>query len=117
MRWSVDEDTLPESLPGLMRDRRRYGDEDVRTAVFQAYRVQYDVVSEHNGHVFDPESPLAYFEDSLTVPRTRASAFDSDVVFDDNTVDGLTRHNSSDIVIGWSRDQVSTCTKFGSFVE
>lgn len=104
--WSVDEDSLPELLPDLMRNAQ-YSEEDINKALFWAYKIQYDVISEHNGHVFDTESPLSYFSDNLIIPKIRASEINSDVIFDDNTVSGLTNLKNNKIVIKWSQDQVS----------
>lgn len=106
VEWSVDEDSLPEVLPSLMRNAY-YSDEEIKKALFWAYKIQYDVISEHNGHVYDTKSPLNYFSDGLILPKTRASAINSDLIFDDNIVSGLTNFKSNKIVIKWSQDQVS----------
>jgi len=106
--WFVDENSLPESLPELMRyTDDYYADEHVEKAVFWAYKIQYDVISEHNGHVYDAESPLDYFVDSLTLPKTRASSVSSDIVFENNTVGGLTNYETNKHVVRWSQDLVS----------
>lgn len=102
----MDEDSLPELLPDLMRNAH-YNEEEIKKALFWAYKIQYDVISEHNGHVFDTKSPLSYFSDDLIIPKTRASAINSDVIFNDNTISGLTNLKKNKIVIKWSQDQVS----------
>lgn len=104
--WSVDESSLPELLPDLMRNAH-YSDEEIKKAIFWAYKIQYDVISEHNGHVYDTALPLSYFSDDLTLPKTRASAINSDVIFNGNTVSGLTNFKSNKIIIKWSQDQVN----------
>lgn len=102
----MDDNTLPESLPDLMRNEY-YNDEEIKKAVFWAYKFQYDVISEHNGHVFDAESPLGYFKDDLILPKTKVSSTNSDVVFLNNTISGFTNFKSNKIIIKWSQDQVS----------
>lgn len=105
VHWSIDSNTVPESLPDLMRNKY-YSSEEIQKAVFWAYKIQYDVISEHNGHVYDAESPLAYFNDILILPKTRASSINSNTIFENNTVSGLTNFKTN-IVIRWSQDQVS----------
>lgn len=105
----MDEDTLPESLPGIMRGNQQvyFSDNDIEKAVFWAYKVQNDVVSEHNGHVFDTEPPLSHFENWLILPKIRVSSTDSDVVFENNTITGLADHKNNEVVIKWSQNQAS----------
>lgn len=105
VNWSEDEDTVPESLPKLMRNGY-YTNEDIQKAVFWTYKIQNDVISEHNGHVFDAESPLGYFDDHLILPKTRVSSIDSDVVFENNTISGLANFKSNKVIIKWSQDRV-----------
>lgn len=102
----MDDKTIPESLPDLMRNEN-YNDYEIQKSVFWAYKFQYDVISEHNGHVFDPELPLDYFKDDLILPKTRVSSISSDVVFSNNTLSGLTNFKSNKIIIKWSQDRVS----------
>lgn len=101
----MDDNTLPESLPDVMRDA--YNDEEIQNALYWAYKFQYDVISEHNGHVYDAESPLGYLKDDLILPKTRVSSIKSDVVFSNNTIKGLTNFKSNEIIIKWSQDRVS----------
>jgi len=106
VNWTVDDNTLPESLPYLMRTKY-YGNDEIQNAVFWAYKIQYDVISEHVGHVYDAESPLGYFNDVLILPKIRASLINSNIVFENNTVSGLMDFKSNNIVIKWSEDRVS----------
>ncbi|XP_050442959.1 uncharacterized protein LOC126847034 [Adelges cooleyi] len=101
---SVDENTLPEALPELMRNR--YDDEQIRKAVTEALENQYKVVSEYNGRVYDPASPYGYFRDEVAVPNTRASSPESDMIFEANTVKGLSNHRNRTIAVRWAEDQV-----------
>lgn len=104
----MDEDSIPESLPELMRYTDGYNtDEHVEKAVFWAFKIQYDVISKHNGHVYDAESPLDYFVDDLTLPDTRASSISSDFVFENNIVSRLTNYEINNHVVKWSQDRVS----------
>lgn len=106
VNWSVDENTVPESLPQLMRNGY-YTNEDIQKAVFWTYKIQNDVISEHNGHVFDAESPLGYINDHLILPETcRVSLIDSDVVFENNTISGLANFKNNKVIIKWSQDRV-----------
>lgn len=106
MNWYVDDSTVPESIPELMY-KQYNSDEDIEKAVFWAYKSQYDVITEHNGHVYDPESPLGYFKDSLILPKIcRVSLISSDIIFENNTINGLSNYNSNTIVIKWSQDKV-----------
>ncbi|XP_060865305.1 uncharacterized protein LOC132941314 [Metopolophium dirhodum] len=107
VNWTVDENTVPESLPDLMRNKY-YRNEEIQNAVFWAYKIQYDVISEHNGRVYDAETPLGYFNDALILPKTRASLINSNIVFENNTISGLLDFKSNNIVIRWSQDLVST---------
>ncbi|KAF0772985.1 Uncharacterized protein FWK35_00002279 [Aphis craccivora] len=107
VNWAVDDNTVPESLPDLMRNNY-YSNEEIQKAVFWAYKIQYDVISEYNGRVYDVESPLGYFNDILILPKTRASSISSNVIFENNTVRGLIDFLSNNVVIRWSQDQVST---------
>lgn len=97
---------MPESLPDLMRNNY-YSNEEIQKAVFWAYKVQYDVISEYNGRVYDVESPLGYFNDVFILPKTRASSINSNIIFENNTVRGLKDFKSNNVVIRWSQDQVS----------
>lgn len=106
VNWTVDDNTLPESLPYLMLDKY-YTNEEIQNAVFWAYKTQYDVISEHNGHVYDVETPLGYFNDVLILPKTRASLINSNIVFENNTVSGLMNFKSNNVVIRFSQDRVS----------
>ncbi|XP_060852156.1 uncharacterized protein LOC132930344 [Rhopalosiphum padi] len=107
VNWTVDDNTVPESLLELMRNNY-YSDDEIQKAVFWAYKFQYDVISEYNGRVYDVESPLEYFNDVLILPRTRASSINSNIIFENNTVSGLTDFNNNNVVIQWSQDQVTT---------
>jgi hypothetical protein len=102
----VDDNTVPESLLDLMRNNY-YSNDEIQKAVFWAYKFQYDVISEYNGRVYDVESPLEYFNDVLILPKTRASSINSNIIFENNTVIGLTDFNNNNVVIQWSQDQVS----------
>jgi hypothetical protein len=93
------------SLPDLMCSRN-YNNEEIKKSVFWAYKFQYDVISEYNGHMFDPELPLNYFKEGLILPKTRVSSINSDIVFSNNTLSGLTNVKSNKIIIKWSQDQV-----------
>jgi len=111
VNWTVDDNTVPESLPDLMRNKY-YRNEEIQNAVFWAYKIQYDVISEHNGRVYDAETPLGYFNDALILPKTRASLINSNIVFENNTISGLLDFKSNNIVIRWSQDLVSYSFKF-----
>jgi len=107
VNWTVDDNTLPESLPVLMR-KNNYRNEEIQNALFWAYKIQYDVISEHNGRVYDAELPLGYFNDILILPETRASSINSNFVFENNTVSGLMDLKSNNVIIRWSQDRVSS---------
>lgn len=110
----MDEYTVPEALPELLtRDRNYfYSDEEIENAVLRAYKIQYDVIAERNGHLYDEKSPLGYFVDGFAVPKTRASSWDSNAVFANNSVRGLTRHRTNEIIVKWSQDRVRYCWRF-----
>ncbi|XP_015373669.1 PREDICTED: uncharacterized protein LOC107168690 [Diuraphis noxia] len=107
VNWTVDDNTLPESLPDLMRVNN-YRNEEIQNALFWAYKIQYDVISEHIGRVYDAESPLEYFNDVLILPKTRTSLINSNFVFENNTVSGLMSLKSNNVIIRWSQDRVTT---------
>lgn len=111
VNWTVDDNTLPESLPDLMRNKN-YRNEEIQNALFWAYKIQYDVISEHNGRVYDAESPLGYFNNVLILPKTRASLINSNFVFENNSVSGLMDLKSNNVIIRWSQDRVSYNFKF-----
>ncbi|XP_050438319.1 uncharacterized protein LOC126844282 [Adelges cooleyi] len=104
VNYYVDESTLPEALPEQMRNQ--YSDKEIELAIRDALENQYKVVSEYNGHVYDPASPFGYFRDDVNVSITRASSSDFDMIFETNTVKGLSNYQNSTIVIRWAKDQV-----------
>ncbi|XP_050441021.1 uncharacterized protein LOC126845971 [Adelges cooleyi] len=104
VKYFVDNATLPERLPELMRGK--FSDEDIEKAVIQAFVNQYEVVSEYNGHVYDPAFPYGYLKDDVRVPKTRASGPLSDLIFEGNTVKGLSNYLNSSLVIRWYQDQI-----------
>lgn len=98
-----------------MIDSLNYSDEEIQKAVFSTYKIQLDVVTAHNGRVFDPVSPLDYFDKSIVLPKTRASSVNSDSVFTENIVSGLTNYETNDMIFKWSLDKVRRKTGIINF--
>jgi len=103
VKWSIDDDSLPERLPKKLRDK---GDDEIQKAVFQAYENQLKVISEYSGHVFDPEFPLGFFKDEMPITNARTSNPQSDLIFYNNGIRGFIGYNKNNIIIKWVPNQV-----------
>jgi len=105
VNWRYDNDTIPEMLPRNMLGK---SNEEIETAVFNAYQKQIRVVSEYSGHVYDPEFPYGYFKNEVIIPNTDSYAPSADFIFDNNVVRGLTDYNENVIIVKWAPDQIET---------
>ncbi|XP_050434577.1 uncharacterized protein LOC126841874 [Adelges cooleyi] len=106
VNWSVDNDTLPEVLPRLVPSY--LSDREIEQLVFQAHEIQLGVISEYNGHVFDPAIPFEYFRNEAKIPKSRVVLSDTEMEFTNNEVKGLRNYEKCDIILRWAPNEVVT---------
>lgn len=81
-------------------------DDEISKAVYEAFQIQYDVITQHNGHSLDPVMPpIGYFNDEIQLTDIRTTNSETDLIFTNNDITGLVG-NKNRVVIRWVSNEV-----------